>query len=87
MDPMATLSVPPQYGLISIDDIQRREEMCAILIKTSNKVFNEFPPMSLMARTLISHIWMMAPSNMPSQNIKMVPINAGIAKIRSRSVL
>ena len=87
MDPMTTLYVPPQYGLIRKDDIQRRDDMCAILIKINNKVFREFPPMILTACTTITHIWMMDPSNMPSQNIKMVPINAGIAKIRSRSVL
>ena len=53
----------------------------------SNKVFNNFPLMSLMDRTLTSHIWMMAPSNMPLQNIEMVPIHAGLAKNRSRTVL
>ena len=61
--------------------------MCAILIKTSIEVFNKFPPMILIARTLTSHIWMMATSNMPPQHIKTVPIHAGLAKIRSGPVL
>ena len=42
IDPMATLSIPTQYGLIITYEIQTREELCAILIKTSNKVFNDF---------------------------------------------
>ena len=69
IDPMTTLYLPPRYGLISTYEIRRREELCVILIKKSNKVFNNFTPISLMARTLTSHIFMMAPSNMPPQNI------------------
>ena len=42
--------------------------------------------MSLMARTITSHIWLMAPSNMPPQYIEMVPIHAGLAKIRAGPV-
>ena len=84
---MTTLSIPPRYGLVSTDDIRRREELCTILIKISNKVFNRFPPMSLMACTLILHIWMVAPSDMPPHNIKMVPIHVGLSKIRSITVL
>ena len=61
--------------------------MCAILIKMSNKVFIEFPPMILMARTIILHIWLMDPSNMPPQHIDTVPIHTGLAKIRSGPVL
>ena len=83
--PMTTLSIPPQYGLKY--EIRRREELCAILIKMSNKFFDKFPPMSLMACTLTSHIWMMAPSNMPPQHIETVPIHACLAKIRSRPVI
>ena len=85
--PMTTLSVPPQYGLISTYDIQIREELCTILIKMSNGVFNEFPPMSLMVYILTSHIWLMAPSNMPPHHIETVPIHTGLAKISSRPVL
>ena len=84
---MTTLSVPTQYGLISIYEIQRIEDLCAILIKISNKVLNDFRLMSLMARTLISHIWLMAPSNMPPEHIEVVPIHTGLSKIRSRPVL
>ena len=84
---MTTLSVPPQYGLISTYEIRRREELCTILIKMSNEVFNEFLPMSLMAHILTSHIWLMAPSNMPPQHIETVPLHTGLAKIRSRPVL
>ena len=87
MDPTATLSVPHWYELIKIYDIKGREELCAILIKISIKVLNKFPPMSLMACTLISHIWMMAPSNMPPQNIETVPIHTDLSKIRSRPVI
>ena len=47
IDPMTTLTIPPRYILISTYDIRRREYLCAILIKMSNKVFNKFPPMSL----------------------------------------
>ena len=54
MDPMTTLSLPPWYGLISTYEIRRREEMCEILIKMSNEVFNKFQPMILMACTLTS---------------------------------
>ena len=53
IDPMTTLSVPPKYGLISTYEIRRIEELCAMLIKTSNKVLNEFPLMSFMTCTLI----------------------------------
>ena len=67
--------------------IWTQQHRCVILIKISNKVFNEFPPMSLMARTLISHIWMMAPSNMLPQHIEKVPTHAGLDKIKSRPVL
>ena len=84
---MTTLFVPPQYGLISIDDIQMREELCSITIKISNKVFNEFPLMSVMDHYLILHIWMMDPSNMPPHQIEMVPTHAGLAKIRIRTAL
>ena len=87
IDPIITLSVPPQYGLISTYDIRRGEYLYVILIKISNNVFNEFPLMSLMDLTLTSHTWLMDPSKMPSQNIKMVPIHAVLAKIRSRPVL
>ena len=87
IDPMNILSVPSWYGLISTYEIQRIEYMCVILIKTSNKVFNKFPPMSLMAFTLILHIWLMAPLKMPPQHIKTVTIHTGFAKIRSRPVL
>ena len=85
--PRTTLSVPLRYGLISPYYIRRREELCVILIKMSNKVFNNFPPMILMACTLTSHIWLMAPSNIPPQNIKTVTIHAGISKSRSRPIL
>ena len=61
--------------------------MCEILIKMSNGLFNEFPQMSLMDHTLTLHIWMMASSNMPSQNIETVPIHTCLAKIRSGPVL
>ena len=61
--------------------------MCEILIKMSNKVFDDFPLMSLMALTLIFHIWLMSPYNMPPQHIEMVPIHASISKIRSRPVI
>ena len=70
MDPMTTLSVPPRYGTIITYEIRRREELCAILIKMSNEVFSKFPQMSLMDRTLISHIWLVTPSNMSPQHIK-----------------
>ena len=56
IDLMTTMSIPPWYGLIRTYEIRRREELCVILIKMSNEVFNKFPPMSLMARTLTSHI-------------------------------
>ena len=65
IDPMTTLSIPPIYGLIITHETRRRESLCAILIKTSNKIFNEFPPMILMDRTLTFHIWLIDPSNMP----------------------
>ena len=84
---MTTLSVPPRYGLISTYEIQRREELYTILIKMSNELFNEFPPMSPMACTLISHICLMAPSNMPPQHIETVPIHTGLTKTRSGPVL
>ena len=43
----------------------------------SNGVFNEFPPISLMSRTLILQILLMAPSNMPPQHIKTVHSHTG----------
>ena len=55
------LFLPPWYVLIITDDIQRREELCEILIKISKKIFKNFPPMSLMYHTLILQIWLMAP--------------------------
>ena len=61
--------------------------MCAILIEMSNKVFNEFPPMSLIARTLILHIWLMDPSNMPPQHIETVHIHNSLYKRRIGPVL
>ena len=84
---MTTLSVPPQYGLISTYEIRRREDLCKIIIKIINKVFDNFPPMSLMACTLISHIWLMATPNMPPQHIETVPIHNVLAKSRSGPVL
>ena len=84
---MTTLSVPLQYGLISTYEIRRIEDLCAIFIKMSNKVFNKFPPMSLMAHTLTLYIWLMAPSNTLPQYIKIVPIHPGIPKIRRRPVI
>ena len=69
IDPMTNLSVPPQYGLVGTDDKQRREELCAILIKISRKLINGFPPMSLMDHTLIFHIWMMDPPKITPQHI------------------
>ena len=84
---MTTLSVPTLYGIIRTYEIQSREELCAILITMSNKFFNDFPPMSLMACTLISQICLMAPSNIPPHYIKTVPIHAGLAKSRIRPVL
>ena len=86
IDPTITLSVPPRYGIVSTYDIRRREELCEILIKTSKKVFNKFPPMSLMACTPTSDIWLMSPLDMSPQNIETVPIHTGIDKIRSRPV-
>ena len=81
IDPMNSLNLPPQYGLISTDEIQSRDEMRAIIIKFSNKVFNKFTQILLMAHTLISHIWMRDPLNMPPQNIEMVPTHDSFAKI------
>ena len=57
--------------------------MCAILIKIINKLINEFLPMILMDFNLTLHIWLMDPSNITPQNILIVPIHAGLAKIRS----
>ena len=85
--PMTTLSIPPRYGLIITYEIQSIEELCAILIKISNRVFGEFPPMRLIACTLTSQTWLMYPSNMPPHHIKTVIIHAGIDKSRSRPVL
>ena len=87
IDPMTTLSVPPRYLLVSTYEIRRREELCVILIKISNEVFNKFSPMSLMARTFTSYIYLMAPLNMPPQNIKTVSIHIGLAKSRSSPVI
>ena len=87
IDPMTSLSVPLQYGLISTYEIRGREYLCVILIKRINEVFNEFPLMILMYCTLTSHIWLMAPSNMPPQHIETVPIHAGFSKTRSRPVI
>ena len=87
IDSMTTLFLPPRYGIISTYDIQRREDLCTILTKISNKFFTKFPPISLMARTITFHILLMIPSNMHSYNIKNVPIHSGLAKIRSRAVL
>ena len=70
IDPMTTLSVPPRYGLSSTEDIQRIEYLCEILIKISKQLFKKIPPMSLMAHTLISHIFLMDPLDMPPQHIK-----------------
>ena len=84
---MTTLSVPPRYLLVSTYEIRRREELCVILIKISNEVFNKFSPMSLMARTFTSYIYLMAPLNMPPQNIKTVSIHIGLAKSRSSPVI
>ena len=69
IDPMTTLYLPPRYGIISTYEIRRVEELCAILIKMSTKVFNAFSPMSLMSLTLTSHISIMDPSNMPPHHI------------------
>ena len=84
---MTTLYVPPRYGLISTYEIRRIEGLYAILIKISNEVFNEFPPMSLMACTPTLHMRLMDPSNIPTQNIETVHIHAGLAKSRSGHVL
>ena len=77
--PMNTLSVPSRYGIISTYEIRRREELCTIVIKMSNEVFIEFPPMILMARTVILHIWLMDPSKMPPHHIKTLHIHTGLA--------
>ena len=84
---MNTLYIPPQYGLISTYDIDSREELCAILIKISKKVFNDFPPTILSAHAIILHICLMDPLDMPPQHIKTVPIHVGLKKIRSRPVI
>ena len=41
--------------------------------------------MILMARTLTSHTWMMAPLNMSPQHIKTVPINAGLCQNKEQT--
>ena len=87
IDPMKTLSIPSRFVLISTYEIKRREDLSAILIKTSNKLFNGFPPMSPMDSTLTSHIWMMAASNMLPHNTEKVPIHSGLSKIRIRVVV
>ena len=85
---MTNMYVPPRYGLIITYGTQRREEMCVILIKMSNKIFNEFSLMSFMYLTLTLHlhVWLMDPPNMPPQDIE-VSIHSGLSKIRSRPVL
>ena len=87
IDPMTTLSIPTRYWLTSTYEIRRREELCTIPIKISNKVFKKIPPINLMDFTFTSHIWLLDPPNIPPQHIETVPIHAGLSKFRCRPVL